>query len=48
MPWPVANSVEIFPKGFPEKIDMMNLIFGQVANLSLWQDIPEVMILQGT
>ena len=29
-------------------IDKMNLILGQVASPSLWQDIPEVVILQGT
>ena len=48
MQWPVANSVEIFPKVCPETNDMMNLIFGQLVNLSLWRDIPEVVILQGT
>ena len=44
MSWPL----ETFPKGFPETIDMRNLIFGQVPNPSLWQDTPEEVILQGT
>ena len=43
MLWPIANNLEISLMGYQETIDMTNLILGQVARVSLWQDTPEVV-----
>ena len=48
MPFAIANSQEITPKGCPETTDMINLILGQVASPRLWQDTLELVILQKT